>query len=81
MSLLERLDHTLQDIQNEYHKDFWVDTIYEVISELEALKSRSCDGCKYGKYGADSRGIEVECTLIWHCARGNGFSDRYAKEQ
>ena len=54
----------------------------EAIAELEALQSRSCDGCKYGKYGADSRGIEVECELIWHCSRGNGFPDRYeAKEQ
>ena len=49
----------------------------EAIAELEALQSRSCEGCKYGKFGADSRGIEVECTLIWHCARGNGFPDRY----
>ena len=51
--------------------------IDEAIAELEALQSRSCEGCKYGKFGADSRGIEVECTLIWHCARGNGFPDRY----
>ena len=53
----------------------------EAIAELEALQSRSCDGCKYGKYGADSRGIEVECTLIWHCARGNGFPDRYEPKE
>lgn len=55
----------------------------EAIAELEALQEpKSCNGCKYGKYGADSRGIEVECTLIWHCARGNGFPDRYKpKEQ
>ena len=52
-------------------------------AELEALQQpKSCEGCKYGKYGADSRGIEVECTLIWHCSRGNGFPDRYeAKDQ
>ena len=49
----------------------------EAIAELEALQQRSCEGCKHGKYGADSRGIEVGCTLIWHCARGNGFPDRY----
>ena len=54
----------------------------EAIAELEALQQRSCEGCKYGKFGADSRGIEVECTLIWHCSRGNGFPDRYEpKEQ
>ena len=52
--------------------------IKEAIAELEELmKPKSCDGCKYGKFGADSRGIEVECTLIWHCARGNGCPDRY----
>ena len=60
----------------------WFDTTYGLFKELEALQSRSCEGCKYGKFGADSRGIEVECTLIWHCARGNGFPDRYEpKEQ
>lgn len=53
-----------------------------VVPELEALQQRSCEGCKYGKFGADSRGIEVECTLIWQCARGNIYADRYeAKEQ
>ena len=57
--------------------------IDEAIAELVALQQhKSCEGCKHGKYGADSRGIEVECTLIWHCARGNGFPDRYEpKEQ
>ena len=54
----------------------------EAIAELEALqKPKNCNGCKYGKYGADSRGIEVECTLIWHCARGNGFPDRYEPKE
>ena len=58
------------------------ESLKAVEAELEALQQRSCEGCKYGKYGADSRGIEVECTLIWHCARGNGFPDRYEpKEQ
>ena len=51
-------------------------------NELEALRTKSCDGCKYGIFGADSRGIEVECTLLWHCARVNDCPDRYeAKEQ
>ena len=53
------------------------ESLKAVEAELEALQYRSCEGCKHGKYGADSRGIEVECTLIWHCARGNGFPDRY----
>lgn len=51
--------------------------IQEAISELEALRTKSCNGCRHGKFGADSRGIEAECTLIWHCVRGNGFPDRY----
>ena len=56
--------------------------INEAIEELEeAMKPNSCEGCKHGKYGADSRGIEVECTLIWHCARGNGFPDRYEPKE
>lgn len=55
----------------------------EAIAELEALQQpKSCDGCKYGKYGADDRGIEVECILVWKCARGNYFADKYEpKEQ
>ena len=65
----------------EEERDY-LQKIREGITELEALQQRSCKGCKYGKFGADSRGIEVECTLIWHCARGNGFPDRYEpKEQ
>ena len=72
-------------------QDYYHDIIYftdknnidEAIAELEVLQQpKSCDGCKYGKFGADSRGIEVECTLIWHCARGNIYADRYEpKEQ
>ena len=47
--------------------------------ELEALQhhKNNCDGCKYGKFGVDDRGIEVECTLVWKCARGNYFADKY----
>ena len=57
---------------------YWKPRVNEAIAELEEMQQhRSCEGCKHGKYGADSRGIEVECTLIWHCARGNGFPDRY----
>ena len=60
----------------------WFDTTYGLFKELEALQApKSCEGCKYGKFGADSRGIEVECTLIWHCARGNGFPDRYEPKE
>ena len=88
---LKAKDKITQDIKEAYElKSIAYDLLLEAIKlkdeEIERLKAlqqhKSCEGCKYGKYGADSRGIEVECTLIWHCARGNGFPDRYeAKEQ
>lgn len=45
------------------------------IAELEALNSndnkvKTCEGCKFGKFGIDSLGVEVECSLVWDCSRG-----------
>ena len=84
LKLLKKYREIFLDVTIEEPEDFdeiginFVNQFDEAIAELEALQQpKSCDGCKYGKYGADSRGIEVECTLIWHCARGNGFPDRY----
>lgn len=52
-----------------YHKER-IEDFHEAIAELEALQNRSCEGCKFGKFGVDSLGIEVECLLIWKCSRG-----------
>lgn len=63
------------------HRAIYESLEYVQLELEEAMKPKSCEGCKYGKFGADSRGIEVECTLIWHCARGNGFPDRYKPKE
>lgn len=48
----------------------------EAIAELEALaknhnsKVKNCEGCKFGKFGIDSLGVEAECSLLWDCSRG-----------
>ena len=82
MIALEILDYFRSEQIANGCTPFLLEMYNEAIAELEALQQRSCEGCKYGKFGADSRGIEVECTLIWHCARGNYFPDRYEpKEQ
>lgn len=49
--------------------------IFEAIAELESLNSndnkvKTCEGCKFGKFGIDSLGVEVECSLVWDCSRG-----------
>lgn len=50
--------------------------IDEAIIELEDLsknhnsKVKNCEGCKFGKFGIDSLGVEVECSLVWDCSRG-----------
>lgn len=60
--------------------------VYEAIEELEAMnltrrewhqkgfneamKQRTCEGCRYGAFGVDSFGLEIECTLAYRCSRG-----------
>ena len=53
-------------IHGELDKD-----INEAINELEeAIKPKTCDGCRYGAFGVDSFGLEIECTLAYRCSRG-----------
>ena len=43
----------------------------EAIAELEeAMKPKTCVGCRYGAFGVDSFGLEIECTLAYRCSRG-----------
>ena len=43
----------------------------EAIAELEeAMKHKTCYGCRYGRFGVDSFGLEIECTLAYRCSRG-----------
>lgn len=85
MKALEILKHHISYLTSdgEYVKTVGVRQNYmnEALAELEALQQRSCDGCRHGRFGVDDIGIEVECILIWQCARGNIYADRYEKEQ
>ena len=36
----------------------------------EAMKQKTCEGCRYGAFGVDSFGLEIECTLAYRCSRG-----------
>lgn len=53
--------------------------IAESIDELEELNNRNCDGCKFGKFGIDSIGVEIECSLNWDCSRGHKI-DKFEKK-
>ena len=49
----------------------FVNRIYQDLAELEeAMKPKTCDGCRYGAFGVDSFGLEIECTLAYRCSRG-----------
>ena len=77
---LEILNQQLRD------ETLWLDSHEEAIKELEeaqltrrewyqkgyaeAMKPKTCDGCKYGRFGIDSLGLEIECTLAYRCSRG-----------
>ena len=57
---------------NDYIMDLLDKTdIDEAISELEeAMKPKTCEWCRYGAFGIDSLGLEIECTLAYRCSRG-----------
>ena len=46
---------------------FDVDVIIDKI--YDDFENKTCQSCKYGKFGVDSMGIEVECSLNWDCSR------------
>ena len=48
----------------------------EAIAELEeAMKPKTCEGCRYGAFGVNGLGFEVECRIGYNCSRGR--EDRY----
>lgn len=50
--------------------------IASAISELEeAMKPKTCEGCRYGAFGVNGLGFEVECRVGYNCSRGR--EDRY----
>ena len=74
--LSDNIGIMFDDMSDEEVKSYVIDSI----KEIEELNNRSCDRCKFGKFGVDSIGIEVECSLNWNCSRGH--SDKFeAKEE
>jgi hypothetical protein len=41
----------------------------------EAMKPKTCEGCRYGAFGVNGLGFEVECRIGYNCSRGR--EDRY----
>lgn len=41
----------------------------------EAMKPKTCEGCRYGAFGVNGLGFEVECRIGYDCSRGR--EDRY----
>jgi hypothetical protein len=75
MKQLKALD-LLKLLRDDYIHGELSSDINEAIAELEALQApKSCDGCKFGKFGVDSVGLEVECELNWNCSVA--YANRY----
>ena len=50
--------------------------IASAIKELEEdMKPKTCEGCRYGAFGVNGLGFEVECRIGYNCSRGR--EDRY----
>ena len=63
----------IEEFLGEIYDDFEAEikAKEERIKELEeAMKPKTCDGCRYGAFGVDSFGLEIECTLAYRCSRG-----------
>lgn len=61
----------LKILRDDYIHGELDEDINEAINELEeAIKPKTCDGCRYGAFGVDSFGLEIECTLAYRCSRG-----------
>ena len=46
-----------------------------IVELEEAMKPKTCDGCRYGAFGVNGLGFEVECRIGYNCSRGR--EDRY----
>ena len=68
MKALKFLKH-MKQTDTPYNFREW--EINKAIEELEkAMKPKTCYGCRYGRFGVDSFGLEIECTLAYRCSRG-----------
>ena len=60
-------------IRELVHEDTQFESIFyaQAIIEIEKyMQPKTCDGCVYGMFGVDSFGLEIECTLVYRCSRG-----------
>lgn len=78
--MLERYKAIVMLDASPYDEEYqgYIKKLQEAIDELKALDNKTCEGCKFGKYGVDSLGIEVECELNWDCNRGR--VDKYERK-
>ena len=51
------------------YSDFKLELEAEYQRGRDSILSRTCEGCKFGIFGIDSVGYEIECTKKWQCAR------------
>ena len=72
---LERIVEAKENMNIGYIE--WAnDCIDDAIAELEkAMKPKTCYGCRYGAFGVNGLGFEVECRIGYNCSRGR--EDRY----
>ena len=45
----------------------------------EAMEQRTCEECRYGAFGVNGLGFEVECRIGYNCSRGR--EDRYEPKE
>lgn len=75
MKALEKIVEAKENMNIGYIE--WAnDCIDEAIAELEeAMNPKTCEGCRYGAFGVNGLGFEVECRIGYNCSRGR--EDRY----
>ena len=74
-------DTTLEVINQSF--DYFGEQLQDKDDEIELLKCRieellkpkTCNGCRYGAFGVNGLGFEVECSIGYNCSRGR--EDRY----
>ena len=82
----EDLKEAIKELEQLCDSKYLHKCIDERIAKLEELNgsnpsgdNHTCEGCKYGKFGVDSIGIEVECMINRDCTRGR--KDRWESKE
>lgn len=85
LELLKECKELLLDVTIEKNCEIaktgisWIGKFDEAIAELEAMRPKTCEGCRYGRFGIDRFGLEIECLLAYSCSRGQ--DDRYEPKE